>query len=379
MSPSKNKPLVWAEVDLNKLRKNFRFIRSLLAHPQKVETLAVVKADAYGHGMKAVAQALKKEGVRFFGVANVDEGTELRRAIGRGPRILLLGSFREEDLPRLLRHRLIPTLSSIEEARALCARLKKPFPVHVKIDTGMGRLGVWHEEAASFFYFLKANDNLLKVDGLYTHLASADSDAELTRAQLKKFNAAVRAAKQAGLAPHYFHAANSAGVARFKDAHFNLVRPGILLYGVSPVPQARWAAKLEPILELKTRIAFLKDFDKGRAASYGATWRAAKKTTVATLPVGYSHGFRRSFSNAGQVALRGRLCPVIGRVTMDHTLVDVGSVPGARRWDEVTLIGRDGKAEVTAQALADAIGTIPYEIFCSIHQRIPRLYKGIRS
>jgi len=370
--------LVWAEVDLDKLRGNLRAIRSRLAGPH-VEMLAVVKADAYGHGMKEIARALKDEGVRFFGVASVEEALELRQ-VCKKERILVLGSFCRDHRSIYAGSEILPTLSSLEDIRSLARGLKRPLQVHVKIDTGMGRLGVWHGDVRAFFEELKRHKDKILLDGVYTHFSSADhADKRLTQKQIRLFNEAIRVVRSLGFKPRYLHAANSMGLAYFKKSHLNLVRPGILLYGVLPRYERTLARSLKPILELKTRVSFLKEIEKGRTISYGGTYRAPKRTRVATLPIGYSHGFRVGFSNKGFVVIRGRLCPVVGRVTMDQTIVDVGRVPGVRRWDPVTVIGRDGKAALSAGALARILGTIPYEIFCAIHQRIPRLYKGIRA
>ena len=375
---NKPKPLVWAEVDLSKLRRNLRVVRSMFSGT-RTETLAVVKADAYGHGMVEIAKTLRAEGVRFFGVANAEEALELRRVIGPTPKILVLGSLRKEDLPYFVGSNLIPTISSLEEVEALAQGLKKPLNVHVKIDTGMGRLGVWHREAGNFFNALRSWKEKVRVDGVYTHFSSADNDVRKTRAQMIFFEEAVRQMKRLGFSPRYLHAANSAGLVRFRGSHLNLVRPGILLYGVMPGIDEQPPRGLKPILELKTVVSFLKHIKKGRTVSYGSTWKAPKNTTIATLPIGYSHGYRRGFSNKGTVLIRGCFCPVIGRVTMDQTLVDVGSLPTVRRGDEVTLIGCEEKKELTASGLASLAHTIPYEIFCSIHPRIPRVYKGIRG
>ena len=373
---SKTKPHVWAEVNLRKLRKNLKMIRSFLAG-RPVEILAVVKADAYGHGIKEIARVLKSEGVSFFGVANLEEALELRKVCQKES-ILVLGSFHADQLPLYSKADIITTVSSVEDLRVLSLKLHKPLRVHVKIDTGMGRLGVWHEEADSFFKNLKKFGKNIILDGVYTHFSSADStDKRFTEKQIRLFEGCVKMILSMGFSPRYFHAANSMGLARFKKSHLNLVRPGILLYGVRPRHQKK-LSKLQPILELKTRVSFLKHIKKGRPISYGATYRARKDTRVATLPIGYSHGFRLGFSNKGFVIIRGNLCPVVGRVTMDQTVVDVGHLPKVKRWDEATLIGRDGGLELTVASLADMIGTIPYEIFCSIHQRIPRIYKEIR-
>ena len=369
-------PFLWVEIDLDCLKHNLNSVRALLDDP-KAEVMAIVKADAYGHGMKPVASFLRRQGVRFFGVANIDEAVELRGVCPK-EKILVLGSFHQSQLPLYFKHKILPTVSSIEDVEAVEKFLKtqkKSFPVHVKIDTGMGRLGVWHDEAESFFNSI-ASRKKVYVEGVYTHFASADKkDKTATEKQLAFFEAALRKMKRVGISPRYVHAANSLGLLRFKKSHLNVVRPGIVLYGVNP-SEHKNNSPLKPILSLKTRIAFLKKVHRGCSVSYGGTHVVPKDTWVATLPVGYSHGFRVGFSNKAHVAIRGRRCPVIGRVTMDQTLVDVGSVPGVRRWDEVTLIGKDGAIEISAAQMAHLLGTIPYEIFCSLSGRIPRIYKG---
>jgi len=369
--------LVWSEIDLDRLRRNLKVIRSILQN-LRVGILAIVKADAYGHGMKSVALTLAKEGVNFFGVANIEEAMELHKVCSAA-RILVLGGFHQSQIPLFIRHRITPTIFSLDDIAHFEKALRGQrfaFPVHVKIDTGMGRLGVWHEEVSSFFSRLK-EASAIEVEGVYTHFSSADhKDLAVTKAQMALFDRAIKGIKAMGFSPKYFHAANSTGLMRFKNSHLNLVRPGILLYGIIPYSHGRLPKGIRPILSLKTRISFLKEVGKGRSISYGATYKTACRTRIATLPVGYSHGYRVGFSNKAFVAVRGRKCPVVGRVTMDHTLIDVGKVPAARRWDEVTLIGTDGKAEVMAQDLADLIDSIPYEIVCAIHSRIPRIYKG---
>ncbi len=386
MSPA-HRPLLWAEVDLGALRRNLRRVRRAAAgraHAAPPEVLAVVKADAYGHGMRRVALALSGEGVRSFGVASLEEALELRAAC-RSARILVLGGFHDSQAERLARAAITPSLSSFEDAERFAARLPRrmrvPYPVHVKVDTGMGRFGVWHEEAPQVFRKLARRAPRLYVEGIYTHFSSADTDDAFTLNQLDLFERAAAAALEAGLRPVYFHAANSLGIMRFGRSHLNLIRPGLVLYGLNPMGERGGRAPLgdlEPVMSLRTRIAFLKDVGKGRTLSYGATHRTAGPTRIATLPVGYSHGYRIAFSNKAFVGVRGRRCRVVGRVTMDHTLVDVGGVPGVRRWDPVTLIGRDGRTAVSAEELAGIASTIPYEIVCAVHSRIPRVYKGIK-
>jgi alanine racemase len=376
-SPGENprKILTWAVIDLKRLRQNLRAIRSKL-DASRTEVLAVVKADAYGHGMKRVALTLKAEGVRFFGVANVEEALDLREVCPE-ERILVLGGFHPSHVNDFIRHRLTPTVSSLEDAQFLEASLgaeRSSFPIHVKIDTGMGRLGVWHEEVETFFSQLKKIPRLA-VEGVYTHLACADSENRRpTARQLRYFKRAVQTITRLGFRPRYFHAANSMGLMRFKNARLNLARPGIVLYGINPLRSGKLPPGFLPVLSLKTCITHLKTAEKGRTVSYGGTYQTKRKTRIATLPVGYSHGYRVGFSNKAFVILRGRKCPVIGRVTMDQTLVDVSGVPEARRWDEVTLLGEEGKLSVSAADLARLIGSIPYEIVCAVHSRIPRIY-----
>ncbi len=378
MSPKNKIPLVWAEVDLKNLRANLSALKRSLVS-KHTEILAVVKADAYGHGMKVVARELARQGVAFFGVANIDEALELRKALPAA-KILVLGTFHEQQLPLYLSARIRPSISSLEDMRLVqraAQRKKTPFAVHVKIDTGMGRLGVWWEDAEAFFH-QAVKMRRVRIEGVYTHFSSADhKDGSITTKQIALFNGTLALLKRLNIHPRYFHAANSLGAIRFHKTHLNLVRPGIVLYGLNPYRGGRLSIKLKPLLCLKTRISFLKKTAKGRSISYGATYHTSKPTWIATLPVGYSHGYRLGLSNKAHVIVRGRRCPVVGRVTMDHTLVDVGHVPGVKRWDEVTLIGKQGRVEISAEDIASLMQTIPYEVVCSIHSRIPRFYKHI--
>ncbi|MBI4432832.1 MAG: alanine racemase [Candidatus Omnitrophica bacterium] len=359
---------------LDALINNLKVVRRILKN-QKTEVLAIVKADAYGHGMVPVAKALQKGGVNFFGVATLDEAMALRKALPAA-RILVLGSCHRSQVRLFIRHRITPTVSSAEDARFFeeAAPENGRFPVHVKIDTGMGRLGVWHEHAEDFVLEIARMENIT-VEGLYTHFSRADHSEKIhTLDQLDCFEKVIARLEARGVRARYRHAANSLGVIRFKKSHLNLVRPGIILYGLRPSDE-KLPRGIRPILSLKTRIAFLKDAGKGRVLSYGATHRVSRPTRIATLPVGYSHGYRWALSNKSHVIVRGRACPVVGRVTMDQTLVDVGALPSAKRWDEVTLIGQDGAIRVLAEDLARWIGTIPYEIVCGLSSRIPRIYK----
>ena len=376
---NKTNSMVWAEVDLDCLRHNLKEIRRTIKH-SGADILAIVKADAYGHGMRPVARALQEAGVSFFGVANIEEAVELRKTCPSA-KILVLGSFHAEQAARYVRERIRPTLCSDEDVRSLEKYLgtRRHFPVHIKVDTGMGRLGVWHAEAEKLFRKLVETKKIM-VEGVYTHLAAADElSGRWAKDQIYCFKVLKRKILEMGVSPAYWHSANSAGLLRFSQSHLNLVRPGLLLYGLNPLGEGRpTGLKLKPALSLKTRISFLKKVPAGFPLSYGGTYRTGHPTWIATLPVGYSHGYRVGFSNKGVALVNGKKCPVVGRVTMDQTLVDVGEASKIRRWDEVTLIGQDGKSKVSAEELAALIDTIPYEIVCAIHSRIPRYYKGLR-
>ena len=374
---NKTLPMVWAEVDLGHLRHNLRQIRRTLKVSES-GVLAIVKADAYGHGMAEVARTLSKEGVSFFGVANIHEALELRR-VCPASKILVLGSFHESQVPSYVRAKVRPTLSSVEDLRVLEKKLKPRagFAVHVKVDTGMGRLGVWHDEALGLLK-KAAHSRKIKIEGIYTHFASADeASGASARRQTALFGRLRKETVSLGIRPRYWHAVNSLGLVRFRQAHGDLVRPGILLYGLNPWKGGKLGLKLKPVLSLKARISFIKKVPAGRRLSYGGTHQTSGQTRIATLPIGYSHGYRIGFSNKSFVLVRGRRCPVVGRVTMDQLLVDVGPSPSVRRWDEVTLIGTENGVRVSAEELAGLAGTIPYEIVCAIHSRIPRIYKGL--
>lgn len=373
------KPFVWIEINLDHLAHNLRVIVSKL-RDATVEVLAIVKADAYGHGMKPVALALERAGVRCFGVANLDEALSLRRALPH-VRILVLGSFHPSQIPLYQEHAIRPSVSSFEDLALIRRALKDSqtvLPVHVKIDTGMGRLGVYHTEVPRFFKKIKKSGKIF-VEGIYTHFSSADKKSTaFTERQIRIFNRAIHQVRSLGIQPLYFHAANSMALVRFQNSHLNLVRPGILLYGLNPQDEYSVDLPLKPVLSLKTRIVLLKQMKAGVPISYGATYRTKRRTTIAVLPIGYSYGYRVAFSNNAYAIIHGKRYPVVGRVTMDLTLVDLGRATNVRRWDEVTLIGSESGASVSAEELARAAHTIPYEIVCALHSRIPRIYKGIQ-
>jgi alanine racemase len=364
----------WVEVDLRALESNYRLLKSKL--PQGTKIMAAVKANAYGHGSIEVSKKLISCGVDYLGVACLDEALLLRKNKIKIP-ILVLGAFLKHDIGAVLEQRITVTVSDLAQAIALdraAGRLKKKASVHVKIDTGMGRLGVWHQEADDFILKVCSLKNLL-IEGLYTHFPSADSDEGFTRSQIAAFCALVSNLEIRGVNIPFKHAANSMAVIGFKEAHFNLVRPGLALYGLYPKDELIGKLALQPVLSFKTKIVYLKKVACGRSISYGRTYITKKDMTIATLPVGYGDGFNRLLSNKGHVLIGGVRCPIVGVVCMDQIMVDVSCVKDAALEDEVVLVGPQGRAIIRVEEIAHLCGTIPYEVVCWISPRVPRVYK----
>ena len=365
----------WAEIDLDALAANFQEVRRLVGGGVKV--MCVVKADAYGHGAVACARRLAAEGAEWFAVALPEEGIELRRAGIKQP-ILCLEGFWEGQAGECLKYQLVPVIYRLDTAAAFDAAAREAgvvADVHVKIDTGVGRLGARYGEAAEFARALK-NFRHLRVDGLMTHFAAADEAARdsFTEEQLARFHAARESFSAAGHAPTFFHMANSAATFAHAATRGNMVRPGGVLYGLwRDVLQAQSESpELRPVLAVRSRIILLKWIGAGETLGYGCTFQAKRPTLVATLPIGYHDGYARALSNRGRVVVREQLAPVVGRISMDLTLVDVTDVRGVELGDQVTLIGADGKLSVPAEEVAEIVGTISYEITCGISARVPR-------
>jgi alanine racemase len=371
-----------AEIDLSAIRDNLRAIRSLIG--PAVEIIATVKADAYGHGAVPVARTLAAEGVKQFGVALVEEGAALREA-GIAGEILVLGALLPEDAPEVVKHGLEAAVSDLDFARRLdevSRRRGRPTGVHVKLDTGLGRLGFPPERGLDAFRELAGLQGLRLV-GAMTHFSSADEageGAEFTRGQLAAFLKIRKAVAAAGIQVPLWHAAGSAAILLHPDSHLDAVRPGIALYGgvpaaqVPPLAQAGKPMKLRQAMTLKTRIVLVRDFPPGATLGYGRTFRTARPSRIAALPIGYADGFSRANSNRGQALVRGRRVPIVGRVSMDIVLVDVTDVPGAAAGDEVVLYGRQGEAEISIVEAAATIGTISYELMTALAARVPRVY-----
>jgi alanine racemase len=363
----------WAEIHLNSFRKNLRAFASRLSSGARL--LVVLKANAYGHGAAELAKvAAETTGIPLagFGVSSVEEGIALRAAGFRQP-VLILGSlFPFESFETALKYNLTPTIASRSAANELARiaqKLKLRAGVHLKVDTGMGRIGTTPETAFAAMQEIAAHSSLM-LEGVYTHFAQGDSKEDVHR-QLDKFKSVEEAVRQ--LVPKaLIHTANSAAALLFPETHFDLTRPGLALYGLSPAPQAEMA-DFSPVLAWKTRVVFLKKVQPGTAVSYGGTFRTQRTSWLATLPVGYADGYRRSLSNKGQVLIRGKRCPVAGRVTMDQIVVDVTDLPKAEVGDEAVLIGTQDGEKITAEEMAGWADTISYEIVCGISARVPRV------
>ncbi len=354
------------EIDLAALRHNLAQVRSLVGRSTSI--LAVVKSDAYGHGMVAVARELENQGVDYLGVSTCREAVTLRDQGTKAPVLLLLG-VEEDEFSTVIQHGLTPVLYRSDIAHmissaALAAGVQ--VPVHLKIDSGMGRLGVPYTEAEEFFNSIRPLEGI-RVEGLLSHFASADEhDKSFSLLQLERFRQVLAQAKGMGLAFRYAHIANSAGVIDLPDSHLQLVRPGLMLYGAPPSQELRRPISLRPVMTLKTRVLQLKEVDSGSPIGYGCTYITSRPSRIATLPVGYDDGYDRLLSNRGEVLVCNCRAPVVGRVSMCLITVDVTKVPTIKEDDEVVLLGRQGDHEITADEIAAKIGTINYEIFCNL-------------
>ncbi|MFN0088543.1 MAG: alanine racemase [Blastocatellia bacterium] len=368
----------WAEISLSALRENYRNIKAHLTGGAKL--MAVVKADAYGHGAVACARALEAIGADGFGVALVEEGTGLRRAaIGRP--IYCLGGFWQGQAAEVLAGDLTPAIFRLDQAEELQARARamgRAARVHLKLDTGMGRLGVPVADLAPFARALKRFDHL-HLEGLMTHFADADSEAaEGTGGQIARFDEGLAILRGMGFDPRELHLGASAGLHAYPESHGTLARAGASLYGLTRDVLSPRLAPLDvrPVMSLHSRIVMLKTVPAGESLGYGRTFTTTRESRIATLAIGYADGWRRALSNRGRVLLRGRFAPVVGRVSMDLTIIDVTDIPEAALGDAAALIGEQGGLRLSAEEVAERIGTISYEVVTGISARVPRIFPG---
>ncbi len=361
-----------AEIDLGAIRHNLEITSHIVKSGTKI--LGVVKADAYGHGIQEVSRTIV-DYVDYFGVASLDEAAILR-SIGIKKPILVMGAILPEEIEGVLKFNVIQTVSGLDIPKRLsklALSKNKKIKVHVKVDTGMGRLGFWHEEAVGFVKKIAKLKNII-IDGIFTHFPNAESDRVFTYNQIRNFKRLIEELWDKGIYIPVKHTANSMGLIDFKDSHMNMVRPGLMMYGIYPKQSLMRNIFLRPALTLKTKITNLKLVPKGRSISYGMTYITKKTTKIATIPVGYGDGYSRNFSNKAEVLINSSRCPITGRVCMDMCMIDVGHLKNVKVGDDVILIGSQGKEIIRAEELARLINTIPYEVLCNIGHRVPRVY-----
>lgn len=367
---------LWAEIDLGAIAHNIRALKSLITSETRL--MAVVKADGYGHGAREVARVALDNGAQWLAVARVDEGIKLRVS-GFDVPILVLGPATDKSIRDALENDLVLTVYDVESARAVsdvALGTGKKATVHVKLDTGMGRIGyLWNEEG------IKTIEDIVRlpgldVQGIYTHLAAADvKDKTFALKQIQRFKAGIDTLGRRGIHFSLCHAANSAAIIELPEAHFDLVRAGISIYGLYPSSEVdRSRILLKTAMSLKARVTQVKEVGAGFSVSYGCTYVTSAPTVLATLAIGYADGYTRLLSSRGHVLVRGKRAPVAGRICMDQCVVDVGHIPGVVPGDEAVLMGAQGDEIISADEIAAAIGTISYEVVTMIKSRVPRVY-----
>jgi alanine racemase len=371
--PSDSRP-TWAEIDLDAFDANAVTLSSLL--PDNASMIAVLKADAYGHGAVELARRCEKNGVAMIAVALIEEGLELRRA-GISLPVLVLGPLNEQQIRIAVDERLTLGVPGPEELE-LAARVarERDVAIHLKIDSGMGRMGCVETELPLVAEILRSSPGL-RLEAIYTHFANASDPGDpLTGEQLARFDTLLATLRQAGISAPRQHAANSAAVLRGVVGPGDFVRIGLALVGGDPLdhPLPDGTPRLRPVMRWRTEIARLKELPEGHVVGYGATFRTGRPSRIATLPVGYADGYGRRLSNRGEVLVRGRRVPVVGRVSMDLVTVDVTDVPEATVGDEVVLLGAQGSEQITVEELATKLDTISHEVFCAVGSRVPRIY-----
>jgi len=365
----------WLEIDLDAVATNTGLLKSLVG--DKTQIMAVVKANAYGHGAVEVSRVVLKNGATRLAVATLEEGAELREAKINAP-ILVLGVSTQDDLEALICYNLIAGIGELEVAKRLseiAKKYKKSAKIHINIDTGMARLGVRAQEALKVIREIKKLPQIT-VEGIFTHFASSgEEDKTSTYQQFEQYRQVIDGLKKEGIHVPLRHVADSATLLDLPSLHLDMVRPGIAIYGAYPSNSVKNRVGLQPVSSFKTKIISLRNLPPGAKVSYGGTYVTTKLTRVATLPVGYADGYSRVMSNQGQVLIRGRRAPIIGRVCMDHCMVDVTHLPEVEVGDEVILWGKQGKEYISLEEIARKMGTIVYEVVPLVdRRRIPRIF-----
>jgi alanine racemase len=366
-----------AEISIPRLLNNLDIVKSLVGKDVKI--MPMVKANAYGHGIVRVSRELIAAGAHCLGVAYLEEAVFLRTS-GIASPIAVLGAINTEQIPEFIRHDVEITSSSPDKSRAIseaAARLGKTAKVHLKIDTGMERIGVHWYNAEKFIAGSAGLPNI-EITGLFSHLAKAESDREFTEEQLRRFDGAVNIMLKNGVKAEHVHLANSAGIIDFPRSHYSMVRPGIMLYGYDPRgrrPGAEFSGRcLQPVMALKTKVSYFKVVPPGTGVSYNHTFTSKEQTRIVTLPVGYGDGYSRLLSNRGEVIIRGKRFSVAGNICMDQTMVDLGPGGTAYNGDDVLLFGEMDGGSIPLEELCGKIGTITYEFLTNVSSRVPRVY-----
>lgn len=368
-----------AEIDLQAFRHNFQSLRNYISPQTRI--MAVVKADAYGHGALPCARVAVESGADYLGAGVIEEGIEFRQS-GLDTPILILGSIFPDEAEDLVRHDLATIVCTLPLAQALskeAGKQNKSASVHIKVDTGMNRLGVLPENLPELLNQIRNLPNL-KIEGVSTHFASADDeDLSITQAQLKKFQAALACFKQDDRP--LIHCSNTSALFKFPESHFDMVRPGLILYGALPSPSLQTVlnekknlSPFQPVMQWKSQIILVKSLAKGQPVSYSGSFTTQRDSLIATLPIGYADGLHRSLSNKMDVLIRGKRAPQIGNICMDMTLIDVTQIQDVQAGDEVVLFGKQEGQTITVDEMATKGGTIPYEILCNVGKRVPRIY-----
>jgi len=362
----------WAEIDLAAVRFNIKSIQKKLG--KNIELMAIVKCNAYGHGAIEVSRQALNLGVKALGVSSLYEGIELRDIFKDIP-IIVLSAGMSGQAEEFVEYNLSPVVCTWQMTNALADAARKRgtrAKVHIKVDTGMGRIGVWHERADEFTRQVHRMPDI-EIEGICSHFATSDEqNLDFAKQQFDCFNRCLEKIKD--LPIRFKHISNTAAIFNLPEAHLNMVRPGLSIYGVSPSEYVKGTENLRPALSLKTKVAFLKNIPKGRTLSYARTYKTEKEMKAATLPVGYGDGYPLALSNKGYVLIRGKKARILGAVTMDQIMVDVTDIKDVKTEDIAVLIGKQGAEEITATEIARMAGTIPYEIFTSINKRVQRVY-----
>lgn len=363
----------WVEVDLDNFTKNWNEMKRLVG--PRVHILQVVKADAYGHGAIEISNVALKNGAALLGVANADEGIQLRVSGITAP-ILILSPSTGSEIDEIIKYNLIPSVSDLSFARELQKKSKKAdvrTPIHIEVDTGMGRGGTIHHEAFGLIEEIIALPNII-VEGIFTHLSSSETMNDYNTMQWSLFKELLDTLEEHNIHIPIKHMANSGAIINFPVFHLDMVRPGLMSYGIYPGPETKAKASLAPVMSFKTKVALLKEFPSGYGIGYGRSYTTTKPTKIATIPVGYGDGYERILSNQGEALIRGKRVPIVGNISMDMCTIDVSGIEDCRIGDEVVLMGCQGDECISADEIADKAKTISYEVLCALGKRAPRVF-----